>query len=1118
MIAVQLLIVLILITAIPAANSQQGNLRGPKSATPKYFEPQQQFQGGIRSSIYGPITSSDTLWQISQNYRPNSSLSVYQVMQAIFELNPDAFEQQNINLLKNGSMLTMPSENYISGINRKQAQQKSELDSENLQTKTSKQPPIQTKNTTSLDQTRELIDKKLLAIDESQNRQFLAIREQFSESITSVQNILDENKRLFERLDKVNADIDDMRSEEQQKSLQMNQMGKSIEELLDKSRQDDAKKAAQLAQKNTSWFDSSIIIILLFTLPVLLALTAFAYWMIKRKSLAVLKPEDDIDDFSLDPISAEMDDLSDALSAELSGESNDDLDDDNFFDDLPDDVLSEELEEAFDEEVKSDIEEPLVEEFDDLGDEGLKEEFEVGAGVVEQDDLDSLFADDDETSTEVQDTDINSELGNVLVEDDEQNADVIESEEDDSLLAPIESEGEKIIDSVVIDEEPPEISIDELLDESIDKSVENPLIDDSEDINEDVLQNLDKEIALQNDELDSITGSLIDELEQIEQMSSMIPDDDDELPEGEGSQLDIQKLDDLREEIDELGEEDKDDEIEIDISEVLNETLQSAASEELAETEQLDESEEQVEADALSETESAVETEALVEPRATAESKESVESESESESAIEVEESVDSGATPEAEGIVEPEQATEAKESVGQESTVESKKSVEPEQATEAKESVGQESTAEAKKSVEPEQATELEESVDLESAAEAKKSVMPESTAESEASVEPESTADSEASVESELTAESEASVEPELTAESEASVEPELTAESEVSVEPDEITEAEDIVESEPQIVDNIDDEDLFDTELSLEKDFDVPANNDKTLDEDQLEKALEDFEKEELDDVLEDLTSNVSAPVSSLDDLKFSANDFVTKNQTSQSAPLPTLDDLETIEDFDDSELEHAFDEDFGEESLESSPNSRDDLDDLPGLGEWLDEDVVKPDDKQMETVEGKDVIEELEDLSFDEMLESIDFDNELSLAAGEEEDEEDTGLDINALLDESHQSKDLDTDEQDAEDFLDVESLLNDSVSAESGDEIDKALDLEFPLEPFVTEQDNLRMIDVDADEGLGAKLDLAHAYIEIGEKESAKELLDEILQKGNAEQVVEVKIILDSLDK
>jgi pilus assembly protein FimV len=903
-IAVQLLISLILVTAISAANSQQGNLRGPKSVTPKIFEPQQQFQKGIRSSIYGPIVSSDTLWQISQNYHPNNSLSIYQVMQAIFELNPGAFEHQNINFLKKGSMLRMPSENYISGINRKQAQKKSELDSQNLQTKTSKQPSLQTKNTTPSDQTQELIDKKLMAIDESQNRQFLAIQEQFSESISSVQNILDENKRLFERLDKVNADIDGMRSEEQQKSLQMNQMGKSIEELLDKSRQDDAKKVAQLAQKNTSWLDSSIIIILLFTLPVLLAFTASAYWMIKRKSLAVLKSEKaDIDDFSLDPISAEIDDLSDALSAELSGEGN----------------------------------------------------------------------------------------------------------------------------------------------------------DDSEGINKDVLQNLDKEIALQNQEPDSITGSLIDELEQTEQTSSMIPDDDDELPEGEESQLDIQKLDDLREEVDEFSEEDKDDKIEIDISEVLNETLQSAASEELAETE------------------SAVETEALADLESAEEVEWSVESEAEAEALVDLE------STAEVEASVDLESTVEVEASVDLESTVEVEASVELESAVEAEVSVETELADESEASVEPELAVESEVSTDLESAVAAEMSVEPESTVESEASVE---------------------------------------SAEAQESVVPDEITEAEECVESEPQIDDNIDDEGLFDTELSLEKGFEVPANSDELLDADQLEKALEDFDKEDfdkedLDGVLEDLTSNVSAPISSLDDLKFSANDFATKNQTSQSAPLPTLDGLETIEDFDDSELDNAFDEDFGEESLESLPNNRDDL---PRRGEWLDEDVVKPDDKQMETAEGKYVIEELEDLSFDEMLESIDFDNELSVAAGEKEDEEDTGVDITALLDESHQSKDLGTNEQDAEDFLDVESLLNESVSAESGDEIDKVLDLEFPLEPFVTEQDNLRMIDVDADEGLGAKLDLAYAYIEIGEKASAKELLDEILQKGNAEQVVEVKIILDSLDK
>ena len=142
----------------------------------------------------------------------------------------------------------------------------------------------------------------------------------------------------------------------------------------------------------------------------------------------------------------------------------------------------------------------------------------------------------------------------------------------------------------------------------------------------------------------------------------------------------------------------------------------------------------------------------------------------------------------------------------------------------------------------------------------------------------------------------------------------------------------------------------------------------------------------------------------------------------------------------------------------------------------------------------------------------MLESIDLDDDLDVVA-----DDDTGFDIAALLDESPQSEKSDVNERDTEDFLDVEALLNESVGAESDDEIDKALDLDVPLEPFVNEFDNLEMIDVDADDGLGAKLDLAHAYIEIGEEESAKELLDEILQKGSAEQVAAAKKVLDKLD-
>jgi pilus assembly protein FimV len=355
----------------------------------------------------------------------------------------------------------------------------------------------------------------------------------------------------------------------------------------------------------------------------------------------------------------------------------------------------------------------------------------------------------------------------------------------------------------------------------------------------------------------------------------------------------------------------------------------------------------------------------------------------------------------------------------------------------------------------------------------------------------------------------ETEESIEPEpAVEEAEELVAPEpAVEEAEESVEPEPaVDETEESIESGSTIEDDV--------EELLGQEFDTPANNDSTLDEDQLEKALEDFEKEELDEVLEDLTSNETASISSLDDLEFSADDFVTKDQTTEpaSTPLPSLDDIDSIEDFDDSELDNAFDETIDKSPNELLQNSSDELDDLPGLGDWLGGDEVKPNEQQAAASEDKEILEELEGSSFDEMLESIDLDEDI-LAA----EEDDTGLDIAALLDETPQSEDLDISDQELEDFLDVETLLSESVDAESDDEIDEALDLDIPLEPFVSEQDNLDMIDVDADDGLGAKLDLAHAYIEIGEEESAKELLDEILKKGSVEQITEAKKVLDKLD-
>jgi len=1065
-IAIQLLIMLNFVTAIPAANSQQGNLRGPKNSSPRYSDPQPQTQRVTQSDTYGPIVSSDTLWQISQNYRPNSSLSIYQVMQAIYDINPGAFQQNNINLLKNGSILKMPSEAYIYNVNKRQAQEKAQLDIQNLKSNISNisnKPTEQKSNAAALEKTRELIEQKLGAIDEAQNRQFMAIRKQFSESINSAKSILDENKKLSERLNKVNAGIEDMRSEEQQKSLQMDQMGQSIEELLEKSRQEDAVKAAQMAEKDTSWLDNPITLILLFTLPVLLALTAFAYWMVKRKVPEVIKQEeDDVGDFSLEPFANEMDDLSDSLSDKLSAETGNELDD------------------AF-------------------GD-SIEEKFEEGTDVVEQDDLDSIFDEDDLDSLFDEDDDLladaqnnaDSDLEKILLVEDEQQIDTdaadMEYEEDEPLLTPD------------------------------DETIENSLFEDSDDINEEFLQNLDKEIISQSEKLDTVTGILIDELEQIEQIGSMLPDDDELLGEEE-SQLGIQALDDLAEEIDEdvLVDELDTQDTELDVSEVLKEAQQQIVAEEFAEPEQADEAEELAEpeqadeAEELAEPEQADEAEALVEP----EQSDEVEALVEPEQADAAEALVEPEQSDEVEALVEPEQADDVEALIEAEQSVAAEALVEPEQADEAEALVEPEQSDEVEALVEPEQSDEAEALVEPEQADAVEALVEPEQADAVEALVEPEQADEAEALVEPEQADDVEALIEAEQSVAAEELAEPEQSDEVEALVEseqsdaPEELAEPEQADEVEALTDESIDEEDEFDTELKTN--FDIPADNEASLDEDQLEKALEDFEKEELDDLLEDLTSNEPASISSLNDLAFSADDFVTKDESNQSfsSHPPTLDDSESIDDFDDSELDNAFDETIDGLSFDSSQNSSDELDDLPGLGDWLVEDEVKPNQKQTNATEDDGIIEELEGSSFDEILESIDLEDDSSL------DEDDTGFDIATLLDETPKSEDLDISEQDTEEFLDVEALLSESFDAD--DETDKVLDLDIPLEPFVNEQDNLEMIDVDADDGLGAKLDLAHAYIEIGEDDSARELLDEILRKGSAEQIAEVKIILNKLD-
>jgi FimV-like protein len=95
-------------------------------------------------------------------------------------------------------------------------------------------------------------------------------------------------------------------------------------------------------------------------------------------------------------------------------------------------------------------------------------------------------------------------------------------------------------------------------------------------------------------------------------------------------------------------------------------------------------------------------------------------------------------------------------------------------------------------------------------------------------------------------------------------------------------------------------------------------------------------------------------------------------------------------------------------------------------------------------------------------------------------------------------------------QPAKDVPEILQALTDDSSEESSDDaFEKAmadLNLDIPAEP----------LDEASWQEVATKLDLAGAYVEIGDSDGARELLDEIVRKGDSDQVREAKALLGAL--
>lgn len=67
------------------------------------------------------VQSQDTLWGIASKHRPDSSVSVEQMMLALVRENPEAFIKENIHGVKRGYILRMPDRSTITSIDRQAA-------------------------------------------------------------------------------------------------------------------------------------------------------------------------------------------------------------------------------------------------------------------------------------------------------------------------------------------------------------------------------------------------------------------------------------------------------------------------------------------------------------------------------------------------------------------------------------------------------------------------------------------------------------------------------------------------------------------------------------------------------------------------------------------------------------------------------------------------------------------------------------------------------------------------------------------------------------------------------------------------------------------------------------
>ncbi|KJR29512.1 hypothetical protein BOO91_11605 [Vibrio navarrensis] len=345
----RLLAPLLLMTALPTSVSQADGIRlvgptGEVQSSPSFSEQVERANAPLPSSnqpstFYGPTAENETLWSVASKLRPANNVSVQQTLLAIYRLNPQAFENQNIHSLIPGSNLRIPSLEQVRSATTEQAVTIMKAHQDKLRAPVAVQPaPVRpTVAPPSVPVTPaspEAVQPQAPVVTQTESPQVKTLEKQLESSESELTALEEKNHNLRLMLAQVQSEVDGLKSELGDE----NRIRSEVEKLLAEERE----KLADQQKKQPSALDNFLsngwLVAAAALIPGAL-IGLLIVMLLGRRKESASEPEVESKQAPLTPppvAADELDELSDELDLDDDLFSETEGDADKLFDDVPD--------------------------------------------------------------------------------------------------------------------------------------------------------------------------------------------------------------------------------------------------------------------------------------------------------------------------------------------------------------------------------------------------------------------------------------------------------------------------------------------------------------------------------------------------------------------------------------------------------------------------------------------------------------------------------------------------------------------------------------------------------------------------------------------------------------